>query len=596
MLGAAALLSFAATAGPARAGDVTISSCGSLSASDPGADDAWHTIIQDLSAYSPAPVACPPDGTQFSGRGVWTTLRSGVAATAPAGAELRFTAPAGTTISQVRIQRDLGLSDDGYYVFGRTDSAQLSGESCARPAGEFTCDVGGPGTPNATFGGLSAAWVAWGFRCGANAFVNCGTGITFHQAWATIYASTVTLADNQAPANVNAGGSIVTGGWHSGTVDATATATDNLGIRMIRWYADGTPIAGAANTLTRECDFSTPIPCTAANATATSLDTTALLDGTRSVQLAVVDPAGNETRSSAFALKVDNTVPATPGGLVVTGGGSSSSFGLSWITPAPDGGAPLTTVRWQACAGSTCASGSTPAVAGPQSLTGLTLPSAGTYAVRVWAVDAAGNGNAGSGSVGGVSYAPPGGGGGGGDGGGDGGGGGGGTGGGSGTGANGPGGAGATGPGGAGAGEFGGAGAGAAPGAAGDGAARPSDGGAAPGSVPGAGEPPATRRVVSARLRIDAARFSPRTGRLRIGGRIDARAAGTVRVDVRGKIGGRWRTRRVIARVRRGRYSVSLSLTGAWRSATALEVRARFGGSPGVASGSRGRRVRRDAP
>jgi hypothetical protein len=98
---------------------------------------------------------CPPNGSQFGGLTAWTKLDSGVASTAHAGAQLRFTAPAGTTISQVRLRRDIGTRNDGYYVFRRTDAGQLAGETCAIPIDEFTCVVGGPAAPPGDFSAAS---------------------------------------------------------------------------------------------------------------------------------------------------------------------------------------------------------------------------------------------------------------------------------------------------------------------------------------------------------------------------------------------------------------------------------------------------------
>src|SRR5690606_28378323 len=121
--------------------------------------------------------------------------------------------------------------------------------------------------------------------------------------------------------------------------------------------------------------------------------------------LAVIDAGANERRSAPVAIRVDNTPPAAPSDLSITGGGSSPSFQLAWTDPPAGSGAPLAAIHWQACrvGGGPCASGGTPATGGAQTLGGLTLPAGGTYDVAVWAIDAAGNGSPATGATGSIT-------------------------------------------------------------------------------------------------------------------------------------------------------------------------------------------------
>jgi hypothetical protein len=540
----------------AYAGSVDILSCGS--APSGGADNAWAYQSSDVAGYEQALGTCPPDGTPFGGITAWTKLNSGVAPFSPNGAQLRFSAPSGTTVNRVQISREIGTASDGYYVFGRTDTGQLLGETCAIAVSQFTCYTGGPAAAQADFSSLAAAWVAWGFQCGANGYVNCGTGATLHQAWATIYASTVTLTDNQAPTGVSVGGALASGGWKGGTVAATASGADNLGIRTIRWYADGALVGGTGNSTTRACDFSTPVPCSDVSSVATSLNTAALTAGTRSVQLALVDPAGNESKSVAFSVQVDNTAPGAPSGLSVTGGGSSPTFGLAWTDPAAGAGAPLATIQWDACSGASCTSGSTPATGGAQRLDGLSLPASGTYVVRLWAIDQAGNGTTANAATGSVTYTAPAGGGG------SAGGGGGGSGGGSGSG-----------------GSSGGGSSGGGPGATGAPAPTAPSFPVTP-TIPTA--PPLTPAPTNSAVKVTFAAISRRTGILTVRGRLDRRAVGSVTITYRVQVAGGTKTRTITTRVRRGRYRATITLPAGWRASRAkgARVTVRYAGSSAV--------------
>jgi len=475
---------------------------------------------------------------------VWTQLQSGVAPIAGEKAEMRFTAPVGTTIAAVTIKRDLGLRSDGYYVYGRTNYSEL--ETCSRPGGEWGCGVGGYGAGYTAFTGLNASYVAWGFECGANTFPSCTTGSTLHQAWAHLYAATVTLTDNQAPTGVSAGGSVTTGGWKGGTVAGTISGSDNLGIRNVRWYADDVLVSTSAD---RACDYSTTVPCSDASNVSYALDTTGLADGTRQIRAAVVDPAGNEATGAAFDVLVDNTAPAAPSGLSVTGGGSSTAISMAFSAPAADGGAPYTGSRWQACSGGTCSSGS-----GTTSGASGNLPNAtGSYTVKVWLVDEAGNASAANSASATVRYVAP------------------------------------VGAGGGGGGGGGGAGGGGGKGPATTPAA-PSDPGTPPEAPtraqPVGADPPAPAATprADAAVRLATSALDRRTGRLTVRGFVARSASGMVTITVTAK--GQHTTRKT--RIRNGRYVTHLRLA---RGTKRARVTVRYGGSATIKPGRTTRTV-----
>jgi chitodextrinase len=139
-----------------------------------------------------------------------------------------------------------------------------------------------------------------------------------------------TTADTTAPTTsitAPAAGATV-----SGTITVTASASDNVGVTKVEFYADGT-LKGSV----------TALPYTF------SLNTTSLSDGTHSVTAKAYDAAGNVGTSPSVSITVKNsttntttttatstttgTVPGTPTGLSATAI-SSSEIDLAWSAPA----------------------------------------------------------------------------------------------------------------------------------------------------------------------------------------------------------------------------------------------------------------------
>ncbi|HWV87580.1 MAG TPA: fibronectin type III domain-containing protein [Capillimicrobium sp.] len=566
----------------AHAGTYQVRSCGDAGE---GADDAWVYESTNEDAYKPVGPVCPPapsdrpsDGenpedSTITGLAAWTTLDLDDDYWPRNGEYMQYSlsAPAGTTISAITITRSVGKDSHEYAVYGRADGVLISpNETCSIPGGYFTCDTGGGAytgtvveprvrTP-VTYTGLNASKLAWGVECPGS---GCGTGAAWlHSAWVAIYASTTTISDPTPPTSADL--EIAGSGWRRGTISASGSGTDSTGIRGFRWYVDGDAF-GSEIARSGACDHTRVAPCTNPTAETVALNTTGLSDGDHDVELAVIDAGANETRSAPIAIQVDNTPPAAPTGLSVTGGGATPTFQLAWTDPPAGSGAPLASIHWQACAvgGGPCASGSTAPTGGTQTLGGLTLPAGGTYSVAVWAVDAAGNGSAATGATGTVTYTAPSSGGGGGGGGGSGGG-----------------------------GSAGGSGGGATGGGSGgipDGDTGDGGGGGGAGVVPSApvapgpgasGGAPTGRTSVA----VTTATISPRTGRLLVRGSVGRRATGRVVIVYRVRVGGRTHTRRTSARVVRGRFTARLRIPRRWRSAGG-RVEVRFAGVRGVAPG-----------
>jgi hypothetical protein len=120
-----------------------------------------------------------------------------------------------------------------------------------------------------------------------------------------------------------------------------------------------------------------------------------LSDGSHLVQVAAVDPAGNEVRSTAQTITVDNGAPDAPRALAVEGGGdwrADNSYAVSWMNPGGQP-APIAAAHYEICGIQVLACGPEEQIVAPNvsRIDGLSVPSTGEWAVHVWLEDAAGN-------------------------------------------------------------------------------------------------------------------------------------------------------------------------------------------------------------
>jgi hypothetical protein len=301
-----------------------------------------------------------------------------------------FEAPSGTSITGVRYSRWMYASGDpDWEASSAADGVVLESCSVTYPAPD--CSIGVPGGQQAAFDIPGATRLELGVRCRPNAYGDCVRGSTEHDVAAVLYAATVTLTDDSAPTVTNPAGSLLTDSYATGTETADFDASDNTGIRSARVYIDGT----AQPATSYACDYTYTVPCANRSAGELTVDTRPLTDGSHAVELAASDPAGNERRTPAHAIVVDNTAPATPSDLTVTGGATwhaQDSFDLTWTNPAGQV-APIAAAHYEVCTPdeSTCEPEQRVEAAGIASLSGITVPIPGRWLVRVWLEDAAGN-------------------------------------------------------------------------------------------------------------------------------------------------------------------------------------------------------------
>lgn len=229
-----------------------------------------------------------------------------------------FSAPAGTTITGVTLERYVGHQFDGFNDWSpavRADGAIIPGETCLDSVenGEV-CSIGGPpGAGGAgQIVGLSAHELSVGIVCGAPAEDQCVTGATEHKTWAAMYGATVTVADPTPPTLSTPSGSLwgLTGAMHAGTESVTVSAQDaGGGLQSIVLIADGRSMASYG----APCNFTLAQPCPASSGTQTfALPTTQLSDGVHTVALLATDAAGNQSSISEQINVLNPPAPAPP--------------------------------------------------------------------------------------------------------------------------------------------------------------------------------------------------------------------------------------------------------------------------------------------
>ena len=285
-----------------------------------GENHAWRPTGSE-SPYLEVGESCPTNGTERSGLYVRDLVGAGLA---PSGANAawNFRAPAETTIRRWRYSRWLGKDGDpDWIVYARVGDA-IELDNCELSDDLGYCESGGQfgSGPWNDVGAIAVRTLQFGVRCADGALPCVTGGQTINNAWAYLYSSVVTLTENVLPDIDPPQGSLLETGWLQRTHTVEISGSDDLGLRETRVYVDGKVVAQA----TRDCDFTYTLPCVdppcspdvvggtcgdgAASATHT-IDTTKLTDGRHELRVAVVDAAGNETRSEPHQLLVDNTPP-----------------------------------------------------------------------------------------------------------------------------------------------------------------------------------------------------------------------------------------------------------------------------------------------
>jgi 5-hydroxyisourate hydrolase-like protein (transthyretin family) len=182
------------------------------------------------------------------------------------------------------------------------------------------------------------------------------------------------------------------GAWVRGSHSVSYDANDNVGVKVAHALALGS----SEGQHSRVCDYTHRVPCPN-GAGQIQVDTRGMSEGTQTLQVVAVDTADNSSGSAPVTVRVDNTPPgAVP--LSLEGGDtwrSVNDYDATWQNPAEGDRAPIVAAHWTVClpTGAQCSSGSGQGE-GIARLADLAVPGPGSWELRMWRADSAGNSEA----------------------------------------------------------------------------------------------------------------------------------------------------------------------------------------------------------
>lgn len=379
-----ALVALLATAATASAGTYTVE----------GTCSAW-TVFNN----QPDRLAAYPECGHLRARNVlgnFSTPRN------QAGAGWKFDVPPGTGVRAVELNAYI-TGGKSWASDIRVIGSDAQGGTYGVMASCFAQDQCGKGAGLGTFPDLAGAVVARVY-CADETCPNSGTK---PRASIDIAGSKITLFDPSPPSVSIAGGSITGGGWQGGGRNLSVAASDNSGIRAVRGLIDGD--ARFSNTNSLPCDYSHGVPCSNQGGAIVDFDLRGLPDGQHSLAAQAEDASGNPATSAAQVINVDNTPPLAPRSARLTDGlgwRAANNFTVAWENPA-QAYAPIAAAAYRLCPQGepdTSAACVSQTLAAPDiSRLAFKVPGPGAWRMRLWLVDAAGNGVAENGvTIGGI--------------------------------------------------------------------------------------------------------------------------------------------------------------------------------------------------
>jgi hypothetical protein len=352
----------------------------------------WYALDQ---FFFQSLAGCPWDLSPSRGAAFSTATLPGIFSPGVRGGWV-FTAPVNTRVVAIT----------GHSA-SRPDLVRVAGETWYRGVWDLDSGSGITEVPPTTewtaftAAGFSSARIVLGLRCLASCVSRqySGTNWTPGEDWIAFFNPTLTIRDDVNPVlDVT---QPLAGGWHgSEKLSVAYTATDNVGVRSLIAYVDGSRL----DELDRGCYLpasnDVPSPCSGASQPWTAtLDTSSLAHGSHVVAINAADPGGN-IAERRFTLLVDHNAPATPRALRLGGGGGwqrENRFDVAWSNPPDQFESPIAAADYQLCPAANAPYDDAGCRTGSQSgdnlaeLRDLQLPSDGTWRLRVSLRDAAGN-------------------------------------------------------------------------------------------------------------------------------------------------------------------------------------------------------------
>jgi hypothetical protein len=384
---ALALALLLVVAGEARAGKYAVAQCGWYVGADADwADTTGATKFWPDAFCVPAPPADPFDGSHMKsftreGQGTVSGTRF---------ARWRWTAPAGTAITQVRGTWWHALHDG---LEQRIGAVNWGGGF--EP---FVIAAGTDVSPREFVAGFApAAAIEDRLLCAKAETKWCSLDPV---SWSSLRALTITLEDNSPPA-AGLGGQLTNPGWHRGAESVVFWGGElGAGIRYGETSIDGvrvnlTEYPCAIALIGGEWRGTRMLPCPLGPSGGAVIDTTRFSDGPHSIHHCVTDFAGNLGCTGEIAIAIDNNPPAQPRSPAPTGGEGwrrSNDFDLAWTNPDQGQGSPITGAGWRLSGPGGFDTGARFAAGRDRSsLEDLSVPSPGAYSLQLWLRDEAGN-------------------------------------------------------------------------------------------------------------------------------------------------------------------------------------------------------------
>jgi hypothetical protein len=375
-------------AGEARAARYAVAQCGWFVGADADWADTTGGVKFRPDAFCvPAPGADPFDGvhTKSFTRDAQQTV-SGTRF-----ARWRWTAPPGTSITQFRATWWHALHDG---MEQRVGSIDFGGGFVPFRSASVT-DV----TPAEFVAGFPVPVAAVEDRllCARAESNACSLE---PGSWSALRAVTITLEDGSAP-GAAIGGDLVAGGWLRGDRTAAISVSDvGSGARFGETTLDGTRV-GVTEFICAKASIggqwrgTRMQPCLTTASGSQTIATTAFSDGPHVVRACGTDFAESTGCSAQHTVLIDNNAPAHPRSVAVAGADGwrrVNDFDLAWENPGQGVASPIAGAGWRLSGPAGFDSGARfVAGAGRTSLANLSTPASGTYSLRVWLRDEAGN-------------------------------------------------------------------------------------------------------------------------------------------------------------------------------------------------------------
>ncbi len=375
-------------AGEAQAGKYTVAQCGWYV----GADADWADTTGGAKFRADGYCVPPAGADPFDGAHLKSFTRDGQGTVSGSRyARWRWTAPAGTGITQVR----------GTWWHALHDGLEQR-VGVATPSGGFdpflsaaTTDV----TPRDFVAGFATPMPALEDRllCARAESKWCSLEAA---SWSGLRALTITLEDASPPA-AGIGGEFFNGGWRRGAQQVEVWGGElGSGIRFGDTSLDGarvaqTEYACAKASIGGEWRGTRMQPCELGVRAFQAIATTTFSDGPHAVVHCVTDFAGNVGCTAPRTVQIDNNAPAHPRSPSLAGGEGwrrVDDFDLSWANPDQGPASPIAGAAWRLMGPAGYDSGTRFAAGRDRVALGdVSVPAAGAYSLQLWLRDEAGN-------------------------------------------------------------------------------------------------------------------------------------------------------------------------------------------------------------